>query len=97
MADHEAWGGLQISRQSPAAPLSGARGHQQREPPCWHNDDRGSPLRKYQPPPEWHRCSSPDSPAEETSGGLRRGDARVSVGRVCAVCVPLLLISLSVT
>src|SRR5258706_12063165 len=97
MADHGAWGGPQVSRKSPVAPASGGSGHRQRVPPCWHNGGRGSPSRKHPPPPEWHRRSSPDSHAEETAGGQRRGVARVSVGRVCSVCVPLLLISFLVT
>src|SRR6266480_3844189 len=97
MAGHEAWGGPQVSRKNPAAKASGGSGHRQRGPPCWHNGGRGSPSRRCPPLPEWHRCSSPDSPAEERAGGQRRADARVSVGRVCSACVPLLLISSSVT
>src|SRR2546423_14209667 len=97
MADHEVWARPQVSRKSPAAPASGGSGHRRRGPPCWHNGGRGSPWRKCPPPPEWHRCSSPDSPAEERAGGQRRGDARVSVGRVCSVCGPLFLISFIVT
>src|SRR6266566_6594934 len=93
MADHGAWVGLQASRKSPAAPSSGGPGHRQRVPLCWHSGGRGFLSRKCPPPPEWHRCSSPGTPAEERAGGRRRGAARGSAGRACSVSVPLLLAS----
>src|SRR5207302_6756661 len=86
-----AWAGPPVSRKSRAAKASDGPAHRQRDPLCWHSDGRGSPSRKRPPPPEWHRYWLPDSPAEETAAGLRRGAARVSVGRVSSVCVPWLL------
>src|SRR5262245_23030308 len=78
----------QASQKSLAAPVSYGSRRRQRGLPYLHSGDKVSLSRKPPPLPEWHRRSSPDTPAEETADGPLREAAREFVVFVPAADKP---------